>query len=240
MKFNTPKTSVKVIRSETTNTFEARHEEQQISSVELIDEKNIPHINGIVKRAFDIVISLLALILLSPLLFIIVIIISITSRGQILCPQWRYGKGKTYFNMLKFRTMSVCEDGYSMKMVVKNDNRITSFGKLLRKYSMDELPQFFNVLKGDMSIVGPRPHAISMVNEYSKQVSGIHFRHLIKPGITGLAQLYGPRCENNTADNINIIIYFDKLYIHTWSHLLDLKIFICTFYHVLFNTKNVV
>ena len=128
----------------------------------------------------------------------------------------------------KFRTMTVSEDGFEMKPVVNNDQRITKVGYILRKTSMDELPQFFNVLTGAMSIVGPRPHAINMVDDYRKSVSGAMLRHHIKPGITGLAQLYGTREPINSVNQIHERIMYDIDYMRKWSFLLDIKIVLKT------------
>ena len=128
----------------------------------------------------------------------------------------------------KFRTMTVAEDGDKVIQAQKNDQRVTHFGKILRRTSLDELPQFFNSLGGSMSIVGPRPHAVAHNEEYRAKIQGYMLRHKVKPGITGLAQINGFRGETDTLDKMEGRIKYDLQYIQTWTLLLDLKIILLT------------
>ena len=142
--------------------------------------------------------------------------------------QRRYGLNGKEIVVWKFRTMRVCENDNEIEQAKKIDPRITFVGKLLRKTSLDELPQFFNVLQGTMSVVGPRPHAIVHNEKYKKRIECYMLRHKIKPGITGLAQVNGCRGETDTLEKMDKRIMFDLEYIRNWSLLLDLKIFIIT------------
>ena len=139
--------------------------------------------------------------------------------------------------MWKFRTMTVCEDGDVVTQATRGDNRITTVGGFLRKTSLDELPQLFNVLKGDMSLVGPRPHATAHNELFRKQIPGYMLRHKVKPGITGLAQVNGWRGETDTLEKMERRIECDHQYIREWSIWMDLKILLRTL-SVVFSTKN--
>ena len=146
-------------------------------------------ITAVVKRAEDVVLGMLFLLISSPVMLITAIAIKLTSPGPVIFKQWRYGLKVKLIQIWKFRTLSVCENGNKVKQVVECDTRITKLGKYLRRMSIDELPQFINVLQGRLSIVGPRPHAIKMVDEYCKAGSATMLRHIVKPGITGLARV---------------------------------------------------
>lgn len=181
----------------------------------------------IIKRAFDIIFSLLVIVLLlSWLTPLLALLIKIESRGPVFFKQSRPGINETEFWCYKFRSMQINER--TEQSVVKNDPRITRIGKFIRKTSIDEMPQFLNVLKGEMSVVGPRPHLWTQNNTYSTKIKKYMVRLYVKPGITGLAQVRGHRGEiSNDEDMINRIRY-DVFYIENWSLLLDVKIIVQT------------
>lgn len=195
---------------------------------------NFPVIDLIIKRAFDIISSILALIILFPLFFIVSVAIVKDSKGPILYRQSRYGAKGKIFKIFKFRTMKVCEDGSmkGLKQATKNDPRISKVGSFLRAWSIDELPQLINVLMGDMSLVGPRPHAVEHNEFYRKFIPGYMQRHSIKPGITGLAQIKGYRGETRTLESMKRRIEEDLKYQSQWNLYLDLKIIINTIFKI--------
>jgi len=193
----------------------------------------------ILKRLEDIVLGSIILILTSPIMIVTAIILRLSSKDSVLFKQWRYGLDGHPIQIWKFRTMNSDENGYNFNQVTKNDRRVTKIGKFLRRTSLDEFPQFINVLQGRMSIVGPRPHTISMVDEYSKQVSGSMLRHLIKPGITGLAQLSGTRGEINGIGEIEKRVYYDIKYMKMWSVFLDIKLIFLTILSLVNRKKEV-
>tara|TARA_B100000242_G_scaffold287672_1_gene254853 strand:+ start:2380 stop:3657 length:1278 start_codon:yes stop_codon:yes gene_type:complete len=178
------------------------------------------------KRVFDIFLSLIALIITMPLLLTIAIIIKLTSDGPIIYSQKRNGINGKIFNMYKFRSMKIHDESFYVQTKV-GDSRITSIGKVIRKLSIDELPQIFNVIKGDMSIVGPRPHALEINKKYKNQIVNFMSRHKIKPGITGLAQINGYRGGDNLK-SMEKRTEYDLNYINSWSLILDLKIILLT------------
>ncbi len=180
--------------------------------------------NGIVKRASDIVLSLIILLLVSPILLGVAALVKLTSPGPIIFKQRRYGLDGKEILVYKFRSMTVTEDGAKVQQATKNDQRITPLGAFLRKTSLDELPQFINVLQGRMSIVGPRPHAVSHNEMYRKLIKGYMVRHKVKPGITGWAQVSGYRGETDTLDKMQGRIDYDLDYLRNWSLRLDLYI----------------
>ena len=184
--------------------------------------------SGIIKRASDIVLSLLILALISPLLLIIALAIKLDSAGPIIFKQRRYGLDGEQILVYKFRSMRVCEDGESIQQAQKGDSRITRIGAFLRKNSLDELPQFVNVLQGRMSIVGPRPHAVAHNEIYRNLIKGYMIRHKVKPGITGWAQVNGYRGETRTLDKMQARIDHDLDYLRNWSLRLDLHIILKT------------
>ncbi len=185
-------------------------------------------VKAMVKRAEDIAAATLILAVVSPLMALIAIAVKASSPGPVIFKQWRYGLNGRKIQVWKFRTMTVLEDGYTMQEAVSGDARVTKVGRFLRKFSLDELPQFFNVLQGTMSVVGPRPHAISQVEEYRKRVNGAMLRHKVKPGITGLAQLFATRGEVDTHEKLRERIRLDLQYLYTWSFWLDVKIILLT------------
>lgn len=185
-------------------------------------------IDGWLKRIEDIVLGSIALLITSIPMAIIAIVIKMTSTGPVIFQQRRYGINGQEIQMWKFRTMTVCEDGPTIIQASSSDSRITPFGKFLRRTSLDELPQFINVLQGRMSLIGPRPHAIAHNEQYRHLIKGYMLRHKVKPGITGWAQINGYRGETDTLDKMERRIEHDLDYIRNWSLLLDLKILILT------------
>ncbi|WP_200383431.1 undecaprenyl-phosphate glucose phosphotransferase [Rhodocyclus tenuis] len=185
-------------------------------------------IDGVIKRVSDIVLSLLILLLISPLLLAIAIGVKRSSPGPVLFKQRRYGAEGKEILVYKFRSMTVCEDGEHIVQATRGDQRVTPLGAFLRKTSLDELPQFFNVLQGRMSIVGPRPHAVAHNELYRKLVKGYMIRHKVKPGITGWAQVNGFRGETDTVEKMQKRIEYDLDYLRNWSLGLDLSIILKT------------
>jgi len=190
-------------------------------------------IAGLIKRASDIVIATLILILIAPVMLAIAVAVKLESPGPALFKQRRYGLDGKEIIVYKFRSMTVCEDGGVIKQATKNDLRITRLGAILRKTSLDELPQFINVLQGRMSVVGPRPHAVAHNELYRKLIKGYMVRHKVKPGITGWAQVNGLRGETDTLDKMKARIEFDLAYLRNWSLRLDLSIILRTILVVL-------
>ena len=185
-------------------------------------------VDSVFKRAFDIILSLLILMIIAIPMLIIALAIKISSPGKVLFKQRRYGFRGEKIIVWKFRSMTVTEDGGKVQQAKKNDPRVTKLGAFLRRTSLDELPQFFNVLQGRMSIVGPRPHAIAHNESYRTKVHGYMLRHKVKPGITGLAQVRGYRGETDTLDKMEGRIKCDLEYITRWSLWLDMKIVLLT------------
>ena len=181
-------------------------------------------LNGMIKRFSDIVLSLVILMLISPVLLAIAVGVKLSSPGPVIFKQRRYGLDGKEITVYKFRSMSVCEDGDRIQQARKDDNRITPLGAILRKTSLDELPQFINVLQGRMSVVGPRPHAVAHNEEYRQLIKGYMVRHKVKPGITGWAQINGYRGETDVLDKMKKRIDYDLDYLRNWSLRLDLYI----------------
>jgi putative colanic acid biosysnthesis UDP-glucose lipid carrier transferase len=184
--------------------------------------------NSLVKRASDIVLALIIQLMLSPLMLLIAIAVKMSSPGPIIFRQRRYGLYGEQIYVYKFRSMTVTEDGANVVQAKKGDQRVTKVGAFLRKTSLDELPQFINVLQGRMSIVGPRPHAVAHNEQYRKLIKGYMLRHKAKPGITGWAQVNGMRGETDTLDKMEARIRYDLDYLRSWSLWLDLWIIIKT------------
>lgn len=183
---------------------------------------------GVIKRISDIVLSIIILALISPILLVIAIGVKLSSRGPIIFKQRRYGLDGKEIYVYKFRSMTVCEDGGTIRQAQRGDNRITPLGAFLRKSSLDELPQFINVLQGRMSIVGPRPHAVAHNELYRTLIKGYMIRHKVKPGITGWAQVNGYRGETDTLDKMQARIDYDLDYLRHWTLKLDLHIILKT------------
>ncbi len=184
--------------------------------------------NGFVKRLSDVILAALILALISPLMLAIAAGVKLSSPGPILFKQRRYGLDGRKIVVYKFRSMTVAEDGDLVRQATRNDSRITRFGAFLRRSSLDELPQFINVLQGRMSVVGPRPHAVAHNEMYRKLIRGYMIRHKVRPGITGLAQVNGFRGETDTVEKMKARIDYDLAYLRNWSLLLDLQIILKT------------
>ena len=183
-----------------------------------------------IKRAFDIVVAGVALILLAPLLVIVAIAIKFETRGNILFWQERHGYNNATIKVVKFRTMNVAENGSCFVQATRKDSRVTHVGRILRRTNIDELPQLLNVLYGNMSIVGPRPHATAHNEMFEGRILPFSRRHNIKPGITGWAQVNGHRGETDTLDKMQRRVEHDLYYIDNWSFLLDIKIVLLTMF----------
>jgi len=189
------------------------------------------------KTLLDKTVSLSVLIILLPLLLLIAIAIKIDSKGPVIFRQKRNGLGNREFLVWKFRSMKVMENGSDVKQAAKNDVRITRLGSFLRKTSLDELPQFVNVLLGDMSLVGPRPHPVALNKKFAPLIKNYNNRHNIKPGLTGWAQVNGYRGPTETVDQMRRRVECDVEYIRRWSFWFDLRIIMMTPYYGLLN-KN--
>jgi putative colanic acid biosynthesis UDP-glucose lipid carrier transferase len=185
-------------------------------------------VNGMIKRISDIVLASLILVLISPVMAAIAAGVKLSSPGPILFRQRRYGLDGQEIVVYKFRSMTVTEDGPVVKQATKNDSRVTPFGAFIRKTSLDELPQFINVLQGRMSIVGPRPHAVAHNEMYRKLIKSYMIRHKVKPGITGWAQVNGLRGETDTVDKMKARVQYDLFYMQNWSLWFDLRIIAMT------------
>jgi putative colanic acid biosynthesis UDP-glucose lipid carrier transferase len=180
--------------------------------------------SGFWKRTFDVVLACFALVFFSPVLLIMALAIKRSSPGPVLFKQRRYGLNGEEILVYKFRSMTVCEDGPVVAQATEKDSRVTPLGAFLRRTSLDELPQIFNVLEGKMSFVGPRPHAVAHNEEYRKLINGYMIRHKVRPGITGWAQVNGLRGETSTIDKMQRRVQYDLDYLKNWSLWLDLKI----------------
>jgi putative colanic acid biosynthesis UDP-glucose lipid carrier transferase len=183
---------------------------------------------GWLKRLEDLVLGSLIVLLIAPLLLLISLTVKLGSRGPIFFRQRRYGLNGREIRVLKFRSMTVCEDGPTIKQATKDDKRITPIGRFLRRTSLDELPQFLQVITGEMSIVGPRPHAVAHNEEYRALIHGYMLRHKVKPGITGWAQVNGWRGETDDIVKMEKRVQHDLEYIQNWHLLWDLKIILLT------------
>jgi putative colanic acid biosynthesis UDP-glucose lipid carrier transferase len=183
---------------------------------------------GVAKRLTDIGLSMLILLLLLPLLAVVAVAVKMSSPGPIIFRQRRYGLDGREIAVYKFRTMRVTEDGANIKQASRTDSRITRIGGVLRRTSLDELPQLINVLQGRMSLVGPRPHAVAHNEEYRKLIKGYMVRHKVLPGITGLAQVNGCRGETTELKDMEARVNFDLDYLRHWSPMLDIKIILLT------------
>jgi putative colanic acid biosynthesis UDP-glucose lipid carrier transferase len=183
---------------------------------------------GVAKRLTDIVLSVAILLLLLPLLALIAVLVRLSSPGPVIFKQRRYGLDGREIAVYKFRTMTVTEDGEQIRQASKTDNRITRIGGVLRRSSLDELPQLINVLQGRMSLVGPRPHAVAHNEEYRKLIKGYMVRHKVLPGITGLAQVNGCRGETSQLEEMEARVNYDLDYLRRWTPMLDIKIILMT------------
>ena len=182
----------------------------------------------IAKRAMDIVIAVAMIIVLAPVVALAAVLIKLSSPGPVIFKQRRYGLDGDEIYVYKLRTMRVVENGGEMAQATKGDSRVTPIGRFLRRTSMDELPQLFNVLQGKMSLVGPRPHAVAHNEQYRKLIKGYMVRHKALPGITGLAQVSGCRGETAKLEEMERRVSFDLDYLRSWSLILDLQILLLT------------
>jgi len=183
---------------------------------------------GVAKRITDIVLSLMILFMLLPLLALVAVLVKLSSPGPIIFKQRRYGLDGREIAVYKFRTMTVTEDGPQIRQASKTDSRVTRIGGVLRRTSLDELPQLINVLQGRMSLVGPRPHAVAHNEEYRKLIKGYMVRHKVLPGITGLAQVNGCRGETSELKDMEARVNYDLDYLRHWTPMLDFKIILLT------------
>ncbi|HKT75080.1 MAG TPA: undecaprenyl-phosphate glucose phosphotransferase [Steroidobacteraceae bacterium] len=183
---------------------------------------------GVSKRLTDLVLASAILIPAAPVMVGIALLIRVTSRGPVIFKQRRYGLDGREIIVYKFRTMTVTEDGEAIRQATVTDSRVTPLGRILRRSSLDELPQLLNVVQGRMSLVGPRPHAVAHNELYRKLIKGYMVRHKVAPGITGLAQIHGMRGETQTLEQMEARLKYDLDYLRNWSPLLDLKILVKT------------
>lgn len=214
-----------------------------IGTVPFVDvvHKPMADWDSIAKRAFDLVFASLMIVLLAPVMVATAVAIRMESKGPVLFRQKRYGFNNEVIDVLKFRSMyHEMADPLAKKVVTKNDPRVTRVGRFIRRTSIDELPQLFNVLRGDLSLVGPRPHAVNAhTNEklWDEVVDGYFARHKVKPGVTGWAQINGWRGEVDTPEKIEKRVEYDVYYIENWSILFDLRILVQTPFALL-KTEN--
>lgn len=216
-----------------------KHSVSQLGPVGLMDIKEKRHAGWapVVKRAEDLVVGTLVAIVVAPFIPLIALAIKANSPGPVLFRQRRRGLNQRVFEVLKFRTMSVMEDGTDVRQATSNDPRVTAVGRILRRTSLDELPQLWNVLQGDMSLVGPRPHAMVHDEKFGQMLETYANRHQMKPGVTGLAQVSGYRGETATAESVEARVSHDLAYIRNWSFWLDLKIIVMTMWAVVAGTN---
>jgi len=194
--------------------------------------------DAVLKRTMDIILGACALLLALPIITLIALAVKLSSAGPVLFRQRRYGLNGEEITVYKFRSMTVCEDGPVVTQATAQDRRVTAIGRLLRKTSLDELPQLFNVLQGTMSLVGPRPHAVAHNEKYRRLINGYMIRHKVRPGITGLAQIHGLRGETDTVDKMAERVRYDLEYLRNWSPWLDIKILVRSLLVVWSDYKN--
>jgi Undecaprenyl-phosphate glucose phosphotransferase len=208
----------------------------QIHGLTVIGLRENPHygLNIVIKRLMDVALSIVAIVLLAPLMTVIALLVKATSPGPILYRQERCGLNGQPFMMLKFRTMRVDAEAQGPQMTAKNDSRRTRLGVFLRATNLDELPQLFNVLWGDMSLVGPRPERPVFVHKFAKSIPNYNARHAVKAGITGWAQVNGWRGNSSLRKRIQ----FDLYYISHWNPLFDLRILFLTVWRMLFSKQK--
>lgn len=206
----------------------------QIGNIPLVSVRETPFrgVVGLAKRIEDLIIGSVLVLLTAIPMIAIAIAVKVSSPGPILFKQWRYGLSGKRIRILKFRTMTVCEDGPTVVQASKNDTRVTRVGRFLRRTSLDEFPQFLQVLTGELSLVGPRPHAVAHNEQYRSLIQGYMVRHMVKPGITGWAQVNGYRGETPELVHMEKRVEHDLEYIRKWNLLLDLRIIFRTVFGV--------
>ena len=203
------------------------HHEARVPNARLMSKA--AEINtSLFKRLLDVVGASVLLVVLLPVLLLVTLAVKIESRGPVLFCQKRYGAGREVFTLYKFRSMSVMETHGSFKQVSAGDARITRVGAFLRRTSLDELPQLFNIVKGEMSLVGPRPHAVPMDDTFGRILPNYIDRHLVRPGLTGLAQIEGHRGPTDGISKIRMRLRCDRAYIRRWTPLYDVGILLRT------------
>jgi putative colanic acid biosysnthesis UDP-glucose lipid carrier transferase len=200
---------------------------ESMLSVEL-QRAPLTRIERLIKRGFDIALAGVATIALLPLMLLAAVAIKLDSKGPVLFRQQRTGFDGLKFHIYKFRTMNVMEDGPVVVQAARDDRRVTRVGAFLRRTSIDELPQLFNVIKGDMALIGPRPHALAHDDHYGRLIATYAFRHHVKPGMSGWAQVHGQRGETARVEDMRKRVDLDLWYINNWSLTLDLKIILRT------------
>jgi len=220
-----------------TDLIQARIDEIDGMPIVALCETPFYGFNGVLKRLSDIVVALAILVLVFPLMLALSIAVKLSSKGPVIFKQRRYGLDGQEIVVYKFRTMTVMEDGTQVKQATQDDQRITPIGRWLRRTSLDELPQFVNVLQGRMSVVGPRPHAVSHNEMFRLLIKGYMVRHKVRPGITGWAQVNGLRGETDTMEKMQQRIEYDLEYLKKWSIGLDMKIIVKTIFCI-FCDKN--
>lgn len=194
--------------------------------------------DAVLKRTMDVTLGACALMLALPVIMLIAAAVKLSSPGPVLFRQRRYGLDGEEITVYKFRSMTVCEDGPVVTQATAQDDRVTRIGRFIRKTSLDELPQLFNVLQGTMSLVGPRPHAVAHNEKYRRLINGYMIRHKVRPGITGLAQVHGLRGETDTVDKMAERVRYDLQYLRNWSPWLDMKILVTSLRVVWSDYKN--
>jgi Undecaprenyl-phosphate glucose phosphotransferase len=198
-----------------------------LPTIQLLQEP-LSAFDRFIKRTFDLAVATIGLIMLCPLFALVSLVIKLESRGPAIFRQSRHGFNNETIRVFKFRTMRAIDDDKSVRQATKNDPRVTAFGSILRRTNIDELPQLVNVLFGEMSLVGPRPHPIALNLKFEDKLAPLFRRHNVKPGITGWAQVNGCRGETDTVDKMQQRLLYDLYYIDHWSFLLDLQIVVMT------------
>ena len=194
--------------------------------------------DAVLKRLMDVALGGCALLLALPVIVLIAVGVKLSSRGPVFFRQRRYGLNGEEITVYKFRSMTVCEDGAVVTQATARDHRVTAIGRFIRRTSLDELPQLFNVLQGTMSLVGPRPHAVAHNEKYRRLINGYMVRHKVRPGITGLAQVHGLRGETETVEKMAERVRYDLEYLRNWSPWLDIRILIKSLRVVCSDYKN--
>jgi Undecaprenyl-phosphate glucose phosphotransferase len=231
-KFKALPLRVRLLPDRFTRSLMGRRSEQQLQLIDII-RAPLSRTDRLLKRCIDVVVAVATILILLPLLAVVALAVRFDGPGPVIFRQRRRGFNGQEFVIYKFRTMRVAEDGLRIIQATRGDPRVTKLGELLRRSSIDELPQLFNVLRGEMSLVGPRPHALAHDDEYGAQISDYAFRHHVKPGITGLAQVAGLRGETKQLDQMKRRIDLDIKYVDNWSLWLDLQILGRTFFAVI-------
>lgn len=225
-----------------TETLERNHYIEELEQTFFLNELPLTYYSvkhNSAKRTMDVVIAVFVLTVLFSWLYpLLYVLIKMDSKGPVFFKQLRHGKDNIPFYCYKFRTMIVNEEA-DTKQATKNDPRVTKIGAFLRKTSLDELPQILNVIRGEMSIVGPRPHPLTLNERFSKEINNLMCRHIVKPGITGLAQSKGFRGETNTYYDMHSRCKLDLFYVKNWSFWLDTKIIFWTMVALMGNSKDV-